>query len=87
MESTDFLNTFKCLSAEKQLDQCQDYTKILSGIDIETGEKWTGGFLADGHGYKYDSFMNIIKNIDYVPLSSHIDPIPFIRTKINEMTK
>jgi hypothetical protein len=85
--STDFLDIFRCLSAEKQLDKGQDYTKILSGIDIETCEKWTGGFLADGHGFKDDLFMTIIKNIDYVPLLSHIDPIPFIRSKINEMTK
>lgn len=87
LESTYFLDTFKFLSAEKQLDKCQDYTKILSGVDIETDEKWTGGFLADGHGYEDDLFMYIIKNIDYVPLLSHIDPIPFIRNKINKMTQ
>ena len=85
--STDFLDTFKYVSAEKQLDKGQDFTKILSGTDIETGEKWKGGFLADGHGFTRDPFMNIIKNIDYVELLSHVDPIPFLRTKINEITK
>jgi len=80
------LDSIKISSDEKQLDKGQDFTGIFSGIDIETGEKWKGGFVADGHCNKHDSFMHIVKNIDYLPLLSHTDPIPFIRTKINELT-
>jgi hypothetical protein len=84
--ATSILDSIKISSDEKQLDKDQDFTRFFSGIDIETGEKWKGGFVADGHAHKYDSFMNIVKMIDYLPLLSHTDPIPFIRNKINELT-
>ena len=83
----DNLDAIRCLSDVRQLDKHQDYSQTFSSSDIENGQRWKGGFIADGHGLKYDSYMDIIKNIDYVPLVSHIDPIPFILNEINELTQ